>query len=127
MQPTALLYNIPEDGRGEMIRSYLRAAGVIVTDVPQTDDTKRLGALAKIPGFEEEEAVIGWRTFTDEMLVMCAFTRELMDGFLAYFHEQKIAPVALKAMLTPTNMNWTSTELHTALSEEHQMMKGAGR
>ena len=33
-----------------------------------------------------------------------------------------IAPVALKAMLTPTNAAWNSEKLHAEIAGEHQAM-----
>lgn len=33
-----------------------------------------------------------------------------------------VAPVALKAMLTPTNATWDSVKLHAEIASEHEAM-----
>ncbi|MFR8977298.1 MAG: DUF3783 domain-containing protein [Christensenellales bacterium] len=60
--------------------------------------------------------------FEDEMLVMANFPAEMMNAFLGLFRRMGIAPVALKAMLTPTNAAWDSEKLHAEIAGEHQAM-----
>ena len=48
--------------------------------------------------------------------------------FLGLFRRMGIAPVALKAMLTPTNAAWDSEKLHEELAGEHRAMtSGEGK
>ena len=60
--------------------------------------------------------------FSDEMIVLKDFSSAQMDGFLAFFRENQIPPVALKAMLTPVTQHWSSIQLHDELSREHTLM-----
>ncbi len=60
--------------------------------------------------------------FTDEMLVFAASGREKVFAFLDCMKERGVAPVALKAVLTPVNVLWTPEELHRELKKEHQAL-----
>ena len=52
---------------------------------------------------------------------------ETTNTFLGLFRRMGIAPVALKAILTPTNAQWDSEKLHAEIASEHEaMMKGNG-
>ncbi len=132
--PQVLLFNMEKDDRGTAIRSYLENAGIRVIEARPDDYARPLREIFGIPWFGVEEkpdsGAEGQKHATapeyhrDEMLIMCAFTREMLDGFLKFFKEKGLEPVALKAMLTPVNMNWTPAQLHEALAEEHRMMHG---
>ena len=43
-------------------------------------------------------------------------------GEIAQRREEGLPPVALKAMVTPTNVNWSSLELFEALRQEHAQL-----
>ncbi|MFQ7855497.1 MAG: DUF3783 domain-containing protein [Flavonifractor plautii] len=56
----------------------------------------------------------------DEMLLIVNCPGSLLDLFLQAFRRQKLAPVRLKAVLTPTNREWDSVALHAELCRERQ-------
>ena len=64
----------------------------------------------------------GAQAFSDEMLVMAFFPQGMMNVFLQARHRAGVAPIALKAVLTPTNAAWSSTQLHDELAREHAAM-----
>ena len=61
--------------------------------------------------------------FDDEMLVMCHMLSDQLDAFLRAMRECGMPPIALKAVLTPTNVTWNSLTLHDELSREHDAMQ----
>ena len=71
---------------------------------------------------EKTDAAYVGAGFEDEMLVMANFPAGMMNAFLSLFRRMGIAPVALKAMLTPTNAAWDSEKLHAEIAGEHQAM-----
>ena len=71
---------------------------------------------------EKTDAAYVGAGFEDEMLVMANFPAGMMNAFLGLFRRMGIAPVALKAMLTPTNAAWDSEKLHAEIASEHQAM-----
>ena len=68
------------------------------------------------------EGQSGEQAFSDEMLVMAYFPQGMMNVFLQGLRRAGVAPVALKAVLTPTNAAWSSAQLHEELSREHAAM-----
>ena len=125
VQPTVLLYNLQEGERAQTIRSYLTRAGIRIIDVLPAEYMQRLGSLLMLPGFAKDApSNIGF-SFPEEMLVMFAFTDKVMDDFFQSFRDAGIASVGLKAVITPTNINWTSKQLYEAISEEHARMKNS--
>ncbi|MEE0954592.1 MAG: DUF3783 domain-containing protein [Eubacterium sp.] len=63
----------------------------------------------------------------EPMIVMCGFSSVRMNLLLNAMRKYG-AIVPLKAMLTPTNQNWTVAELFRQISEEHAAMtKAAGK
>ena len=61
--------------------------------------------------------------FGEPMLVMAGFSGPLLTAFLNFLKQRKIPRVALKAVLTETNAQWTSIQLHTELSKEREALK----
>ena len=67
-------------------------------------------------GVEEE--------FSDPMLVFCSLTGPKLDQLLGAMKRSKLPPIPLKAVLTPSNRDWTSQQLWQELRREHQAMGG---
>lgn len=66
-------------------------------------------------GVEEE--------FSAPMLVFCSLTGPQLDRLLGAMKRAKLPPIPLKAVLTPTNRDWTSQQLWQELRREHQAMQ----
>ena len=60
------------------------------------------------------------KDFSDEMLIFCGFTGQMLDSFLGEFGKNKIPRITLKAVLTEQNATWDSYRLHTELAAEHE-------
>ena len=127
VKPTVLLYNLQEGDRAGAIRRYLTGAEIRIIDVLPAEYMQRLGALLQLPGFEKNAAPNIGFSFTEEMLVMFAFTDKVMEDFFQFFRDAGIASVGLKAAVTPTNINWSSKQLYEAISEEHARVMAAKR
>ena len=121
--PAVLLYNFRDPARRARIRGWLDRKGVRALEVAPTELHHSLGALLGLPGFDREPGLRLERGFEEEMLVMFGFQGTLLHDFLAFFREEGLPPVALKAMITPTNVNWTSLALYAALKEEHERLQ----
>ena len=57
-----------------------------------------------------------------EILVFVAFSEEKLDLFLRAYRQAGIAPIPLKAVLTPHNCSWSVYELTQELMREHIAM-----
>lgn len=121
-QPEALLYNFNDPERLRQIRRYLNKQKVKTRIVTAPEFLHPLGYLFELPGFQPSSGFNLGANFSDEMLVLKDFSSEQMDAFLAFFREEQIPSVALKAMLTPVTQHWSSVQLHDELAKEHKMM-----
>ena len=118
-QPVLLCYNLS----GEKMQIIRLAAMRLKIRVRPVEEDEYAQTVAALCGLEEKtDAAYVGAGFEDEMLVMANFPAGMMNAFLGLFRRMGIAPVALKAMLTPTNAAWNSEKLHAEIAGEHQAM-----
>lgn len=118
-QPVLLCYNLS----GEKMQKIRLAAMRLKIRVRPVEEDEYVQTVAALCGLEEKtDAAYVGAGFEDEMLVMANFPAGMMNAFLGLFRRMGIAPVALKAMLTPTNAAWNSEKLHAEIAGEHQAM-----
>lgn len=118
-QPILLCYNLS----GEKMQKIRLAAMRLKIRVRPVEEDEYAQTVAALCGLEEKtDAAYVGAGFEDEMLVMANFPAGMMNAFLGLFRRMGIAPVALKAMLTPTNAAWDSEKLHAEIAGEHQAM-----
>ena len=124
-QPVLLCYNLT----GEKMQKIRLAAMRLKIRVRPVEKVEYAQTIAALCGAEDaREAAYTGAGFEDEMLVMANFPAGMMNTFLGLFRRMGIAPVALKAMLTPTNAAWDSEKLHEELAGEHRAMtSGEGK
>ena len=112
--PMVLLYNL-DDPKGAKIRRMALPLGLRTRLVAPEQYGLTLAALTE---GEEPESPWAGEGFEEEMLLLVNCPGPLLDRFLQGFRRNKIPPVALKAVLTPTNRDWTSLRLREELSKE---------
>ena len=121
MKPTILTFNLNEN-RLAKLRFICFKLGILVKPVPQDRFDHHIASLI---GQCEPETEPGRNTFSDEMLLFHNMSDHQLDQFLATCKQQRFAPVALKAIVTPDNTAWTAVELHAELWQERQaVMRG---
>ena len=62
-----------------------------------------------------------------EMVFLCGFDMHMLNRFLAAVKKGKLKSVELKAMLTPSNRQWSGRRLLWELAAEHVYMKQYGK
>lgn len=62
-------------------------------------------------------------TLGEEVLVLWNFSSPRIDGVLNQFKKAGVPKVALKAVVTPNNINWTFAQLIRELQKEHAAYK----
>ncbi len=112
-----LLYNI-EKRKSIEIKNLCRKMNVGYTDVDKSDYGYRLGYLLNI---DDNSVKAEGDDFSGEMMLLVDFNNGMMDLFLSLLRKKKCT-VALKAVLTDTNKNFTSYELFSEISKEHEAM-----
>ncbi len=123
MKACVLLYHFSGTKRGRILKGILVSMGVRIKNVELSEYGRPLGALAGVLE-EEKQKEDGGDDFAEEMMIMCGFTQSMIQELLTRIRRQRMAPVALKAILTETNQNWNSREIYEELKKEHEMMHG---
>lgn len=113
---TLLAYNL-DHFTLERLGAICAAQGFRLREVTPEEYALPIGALAGIPIRRAAQAESIDR-FNVPMLVMCGMLADQLNAFLSALKEAGIR-IPLKAVLTPSNVAWTSSALHAALSSEH--------
>ena len=121
MRPTILTFNLNEN-RLSRLRFLCMKLGLLVKPVPAEDFCQPISALC---GLSEPAEASPAEAFPEEMLIFCHMDNAQVNRFLQTARQMRFAPVALKAILTPTNAEWTSVQLCAELKDERAaVMKG---
>ncbi|MBQ4370704.1 MAG: DUF3783 domain-containing protein [Oscillospiraceae bacterium] len=116
----ALLFNISGEKR-KKIHFLLFKLGVAGREIPEADFGRSLGELSGREGFSAEAEDVG-ETFTGEMLVMDGLNARQFNALLDGLRQAR-AQVALKAVITEENIQWSANRLYRELSAEHEAMQ----
>ena len=114
MRPTILTFNFTE-ARLSKLRFLCMKLGILVKPVPSEDFCQPISALC---GLAEAAESAPAEAFPEEMLIFCHMDNAQVNRFLQTAKQMRFAPVALKAILTPTNAAWTPVQLCRELKDE---------
>ena len=114
MRPTILTFNL-SDARLSKLRFLCMKLGLMVKPVPAEDCCQPISALC---GLSDPADAAPAEAFSEEMLVFCHMDNAAVNRFLQTAKQMRFAPVALKAILTPTNAAWTPAQLCAELKQE---------
>ena len=121
MRPTIFTFNLNES-RLTKLRFICFKLGLLVKVVPPERFDHHIASLI---GLCEPETEPGRNTFSDEMLLFHNMSDYQLNQLLTICKQQRFAPAALKAIVTPDNVAWTAVELHAELWQERQaVMQG---
>ena len=115
---TVLLYNLNDTDKRMKIKLILFRLGLSAKDVMPEEFGHPLGLLIGREGFAPAEADA---SFTEEMLVMHELSQAQFSSLLNALRQGQV-PVALKAVVTDSNISWSSLRLHNELAAEHAAM-----
>ena len=140
MMETVLYYN---PGRPEtmkhvaMMKSVLVRMGVRIKNIGPEQVLEKVGYLAGMEGYEAAggsagaDGADGERTgagpgelpvIPEEVMVLKQFSSQRLDLLLAGLRRAGVPRIALKAVLTEHNSDWTFYHLYQELKEEHETM-----
>ena len=114
---TVLLYNCsaPEFSKLKQIFAMLRLRMRVVGPDRYHISLEELAQGKGEPG-EPAEAL------TEPMLVFCGLGQALLEQVLEVIRLAKLPPIPLKAVLTETNRQWNTIQLHEELCKEREAM-----
>lgn len=116
-----LLYNIKDSEKLSKLKMLLFKLGLDGRIVEAEEFSRPISALLSIETEGEAADESEYTAFEREMLVMHALSSFQFNALLDGMRRMK-ATVALKAVVTETNMNWSSLRLYRELSTEHEAM-----
>ena len=119
-RPMLLIFNF-SDARLSKLRFLCMKLGLAVKAVPEADFGQPVSALCGLT--EKTDAASIEEPFTEEMMIFCHMDHAAVNRFLQTARQLRFAPVALKAMLTPTNAEWTPVRLVSELREEREALR----
>ena len=119
-QPVLLTYHVPAK-RAAKLRVIAMRMGVRVKAVEKLEYLNPIGSFTGDCG--SFESFYDGEGFSEEMLLFAHFPETLLSRFLQSWKTTGLPPVALKAVLTDTNRDWNSLELHEQLVEERDSIR----
>ena len=119
MAPQTLVYNLDKKKEGAL-RILCLKLNIRVTSVPADRFGEPVGALAGV--LPKTDETFSGEPFRDEMLVMIGFGEKMFNALLQNLRSMHIF-IPLKAVLTPTNAQWNSVQLHDELVRERESMQ----
>lgn len=145
MMETVLYYN---PGRPEtmkhvaMMKSVLVRMGVRIKNIGPEQVLEKVGYLAGMEGYEVAEGGAGEEgaaaenakaegagpvpgelpVIPEEVMVLKQFSSQRLDMLLSGLRRAGVPRIALKAVLTEHNSDWTFYHLYQELKEEHETM-----
>lgn len=125
MVPTVFLFNLSSEVLPALKKLCLthRLRAVPVPPQQFSLPLKALGpqapAPAEAPSASSEDSPA---PFSDPMLLFSGVAPGQLDSFLRGFRKAKLAPISLKAVMTPTNAEWDAVRLHRELTLEQEAM-----
>ena len=124
MAQTILLFETEKE-KTMTIQAICKQLPITCKQIPPNDYAQPLGALAGIQGFSRKKTASSLLqpALPAEMLVFSGMNGHQVDTFLAAYRSKKIAPIGLKAVLTPFNIQWTPLQLFQELQKEHTATK----
>lgn len=121
MNQVVLLYNF-EKSRLKSVRRVLAPLKVTVKTVSKRAFSQPVGYLAGIDGILPSDEKYTGEGFTDEMLVMYGFSSEMIDLLIALLKRSPVGKISLKAVITPSNVYWSSLALYEEIKAEHSAL-----
>ena len=101
------------------IKNICRALNIGYREIDKADYGYKLGYLL---GLFDDSTKGESGVFDSEMLYLVGFSDGLLNIFLKSLRSKKCT-VAPKAVMTETNVNYTSTELYNEISAEHRAIE----
>lgn len=123
MKETILLFNPPEKDRLLKLEMALFPLRVRLKKVVPSEYNQPLGVLAGIKEMTPAEGTYDGPELPDTMLVFCFLDDSRLNQALAALRKCGAGPFPYKAILTPTNSEWTAPDCFAEIKREHEAMQ----
>lgn len=129
MKETILLFNINDRNMKLKLERVLLPLKLRVRRIPVSQYQQTLASLCGLePANDREPSIKSSETvsvpsFSDPMIIFAGLSESTLDRVLSGLRSQQIR-IPYKAVLTPTNQNWTPEECYLEIKKEHEQMHG---
>ena len=117
---TVLLYNFSGE-RLTQVRMAVTLARAVSILIEKENFCRTLGYLIGAECYEKCRDTV-CDDFDEELLVMYGFDSKDIDTLIKALRKCGAGRLALKAIVTPTNIDWNGAQLYKAVKEDHEMM-----
>lgn len=122
MKETILLFNPPEKEKLLKIEMALFPLHVRLKKVATDQYNQPLGILAGIKDMIPAEGTYEGEELPDTLFVFCFLEGDRLDQALAALRRCSAGPFPYKAVLTPTNSQWTAPDCFEEIRREHEAL-----
>ena len=128
MKETVLYYNPNKAAHASKLKSVFVRMGIKIKNISEDQLDEKVGYLVGLEGFEAcENKTLDFDVIEEEMLVMKDFSDRRLNELLMQMRKAGIPRIALKAVVTEHNVNWTFRALYKEIKEEHEQMSGSAK
>lgn len=128
MKETVLYYNPNKAAHASKLKSVFVRMGIKIKNISEDQLDEKVGYLVGLEGFEAcENKTLDFDVIEEEMLVMKDFSDRRLNELLMQMRKAGIPRIALKAVVTEHNVNWTFRALYKEIKEEHEQMGGSAQ
>lgn len=128
MKETVLYYNPNKAAHASKLKSVFVRMGIKIKNISEDQLDEKVGYLVGLEGFGAcENKTLDFDVIEEEMLVMKDFSDRRLNELLMQMRKAGIPRIALKAVVTEHNVNWTFRALYKEIKEEHEQMGGSAQ
>lgn len=128
MKETVLYYNPNKAAHASKLKSVFVRMGIKIKNISEDQLDEKVGYLVGLEGFEAcENKTLDFDAIEEEMLVMKDFSDRRLNELLMQMRKAGVPRIALKAVVTEHNVNWTFRALYKEIKEEHEQMSGSAK
>ena len=122
MKETILLFNPPEKDELLKIEMALFPLRIRLKRIQKEDYNQPLGYLANLREIEPAQGKYTGEELPGPMFVFCFLNDNRLNQALAALRKCGAGPFPYKAILTPTNSEWTAPDCFAELQKEHEAL-----
>ena len=122
MKETILLFNPPEKDKLLKLEMALFPLRVRLKRISHENYNQPLGVLAGTKDMPPADGTYDGPELPDSMLVFCFLDDNRLNQALSALRKCGAGPFPYKAILTPTNSEWTAPDCFAEIKKEHEAM-----
>lgn len=117
-----LFYTPETTARTSRLKGIFVRLGIRIRNITPEQMGETIGYLAGMDGFEPTEEKGEYPAPEEEILVMKNFTSRRIDELILAIRKAGLSKIEMKAVVTPTNAQWTFYKLYEEIREERKQV-----